>query len=83
MCLAIPSKIIKIDGNIAEVDIGGNIKEINILLTPEAKVGDYVLSPLRKAWTDQQKPPFALPSAVFPRWSLPFYGAFLNIHSVL
>jgi hydrogenase expression/formation protein HypC len=25
------------------VDIGGNIKEINILLTPEAKVGDYVL----------------------------------------
>jgi hydrogenase expression/formation protein HypC len=43
MCLAIPSKIIKIDGNIAEVDIGGNIKEINILLTPEAKVGDYVL----------------------------------------
>jgi hydrogenase expression/formation protein HypC len=43
MCLAIPSKIVRIDGNIAEVDIGGNIKEINILLTPEAKVGDYVL----------------------------------------
>jgi len=28
---------------IAEVDIGGNVKEINIMLTPEAKVGDYVL----------------------------------------
>jgi len=28
---------------IAEVDIGGNIKEINVTLTPEAKIGDYVL----------------------------------------
>lgn len=43
MCLAIPAKITKIDGMVAEVDIGGNIKEINIALTPEAKVGDYVL----------------------------------------
>lgn len=43
MCLAIPSKILKINGPVAEADIGGNVKEINILLTPEAKVGDYVL----------------------------------------
>ncbi len=43
MCLAIPSKILKIKGQIAEVDIGGNVKEVNIMLTPEAKVGDYVL----------------------------------------
>ncbi|HHW40856.1 MAG TPA: HypC/HybG/HupF family hydrogenase formation chaperone [Syntrophomonadaceae bacterium] len=43
MCLAIPAKITKINGMIAEVDIGGNIKEINITLTPEAKIGDYVL----------------------------------------
>ncbi|HBI27808.1 MAG: HypC/HybG/HupF family hydrogenase formation chaperone [Syntrophaceticus sp.] len=43
MCLAIPAKIIKIDGFIAEVDIEGNIKEVNITLTPEAKVGDYLL----------------------------------------
>jgi hydrogenase expression/formation protein HypC len=43
MCLAIPSKILKINGSIAEADVGGNVKEINILLTPEAKVGDYVL----------------------------------------
>jgi hydrogenase expression/formation protein HypC len=27
----------------AEIDVGGNTKEINITLTPEAKVGDYVL----------------------------------------
>lgn len=43
MCLAIPSKILKIKGYVAEVDIGGNVKEVNIMLTPEAKVGDYVL----------------------------------------
>lgn len=43
MCLAIPAKITKINGMVAEVDIGGNSKEINIALTPEAKVGDYVL----------------------------------------
>ncbi|MDH7578249.1 MAG: HypC/HybG/HupF family hydrogenase formation chaperone [Bacillota bacterium] len=43
MCLAIPAKITKIKGMVAEVDLGGNTKEINITLTPEAKVGDYVL----------------------------------------
>lgn len=43
MCLAIPSKITSIKGNTAEIDVGGNTKEINITLTPEAKVGDYVL----------------------------------------
>ncbi len=43
MCLAIPSKILSIKGHTAEIDVGGNIKEVNITLTPEAKVGDYVL----------------------------------------
>lgn len=43
MCLAIPSKVLKIKGQVADVDVGGNVKEINIVLTPEAKVGDYVL----------------------------------------
>lgn len=43
MCLAIPARITKIKGPVAEVDVGGNMKEINIMLTPEARVGDYVL----------------------------------------
>lgn len=43
MCLAIPSKILSVKGSFAEIDVGGNTKEINITLTPEAKVGDYVL----------------------------------------
>lgn len=43
MCLAIPSLIIKIDGKEADVEIGGITRRISLWLTPEAKVGDYVL----------------------------------------
>jgi hydrogenase expression/formation protein HypC len=43
MCLAVPVRITSIDGNQAEVDIGGVTRTVSIDLTPEAKVGDYVL----------------------------------------
>jgi len=43
MCLAVPVKIISISGDQAEVDIGGVGRTVNIALTPEVKVGDYVL----------------------------------------
>jgi hydrogenase expression/formation protein HypC len=43
MCLAIPALITKIDGQQAEVDIEGVSREVSLQLTPEAKVGDYVL----------------------------------------
>jgi len=43
MCLAIPALIIKIDGQQADVDIEGVSREVSLQLTPEAKVGDYVL----------------------------------------
>jgi hydrogenase expression/formation protein HypC len=43
MCLAVPVKIISIDGEEAVVDIGGVTRPVSIVLTPEAKVGDYVL----------------------------------------
>lgn len=43
MCLAIPALIKKIEGKEAEVDIGGISRRISLWLTPEAKVGDYVL----------------------------------------
>jgi hydrogenase expression/formation protein HypC len=43
MCLAVPVKVISIDGSEAEVDIGGVGRRVSIVLTPEAKVGDYVL----------------------------------------
>jgi hydrogenase expression/formation protein HypC len=43
MCLAIPALIKSIDGTEAEVEIGGIGRRASLLLTPEAKVGDYVL----------------------------------------
>ncbi len=43
MCLAIPALVKSIEGNEAEVELGGISRKISILLTPEVKVGDYVL----------------------------------------
>jgi len=42
MCLAIPAQIKSIDGFEAEVEIGGVGRTISIMLTPDARVGDYV-----------------------------------------
>jgi hydrogenase expression/formation protein HypC len=43
MCLAVPVKVVSVKGNQAEVDIGGVGRKVDISMTPEAKVGDYVL----------------------------------------
>jgi hydrogenase expression/formation protein HypC len=43
MCLAIPVKIVAIDGDEAETEIAGVRRRVSIALTPEAKRGDYVL----------------------------------------
>ena len=43
MCLAIPALVKSIDGSEAEVEIGGVSRRASLLLTPEARVGDYVL----------------------------------------
>ena len=43
MCLAIPVRITKIEGVEAEVDAGGIARKVSLMLTPEAKSGDYVL----------------------------------------
>ncbi len=42
MCLAVPAQIKSINGFEAEVDIGGVGRTVNLMLTPDAKVGDYV-----------------------------------------
>lgn len=42
MCLAIPAKVQSIDGFEADVEIGGVSRTISIMLTPDARVGDYV-----------------------------------------
>jgi hydrogenase expression/formation protein HypC len=48
MCLAIPGKILSIEGGnnferTGKVDFGGITKEVNLAYVPEAKVGDYVI----------------------------------------
>jgi hydrogenase expression/formation protein HypC len=43
MCLAVPVQVISIDGSDADVEIGGLTRRVSIMLTPEVKVGDYVL----------------------------------------
>jgi hydrogenase expression/formation protein HypC len=43
MCLAVPVKVVSIQGDEAEVEIGGVERRVSIVLTPEVKVGDYVL----------------------------------------
>ncbi len=43
MCLAVPVKITHIEGEQADVDIGGVSRKVSIALTPEARIGDYVL----------------------------------------
>lgn len=49
MCLAIPGKLVAITGQLDEtfrfgkVSFGGIMKEVNLSMLPDAKVGDYVL----------------------------------------
>lgn len=49
MCLAIPGKIMRITAQLdetfryAQVNFGGILKVVNLYMTPEAQIGDYVL----------------------------------------
>ena len=43
MCLAVPLRVQRIDGAMAEVELGGVLRQVSLMLTPEARIGDYVL----------------------------------------
>ncbi len=48
MCLAVPGRIVSIEGEDAllrsgRVDFAGVVKTVNLACVPEAKIGDYVL----------------------------------------
>lgn len=43
MCLAIPAKIISVDGTTAHCEMSGVTKDVDISLTPQAKAGDWVI----------------------------------------
>lgn len=42
MCVAVPGKVIEINGNTAKVDVLSNVCEVNIQLV-SPNIGDYVL----------------------------------------
>jgi len=43
MCLAIPSKIIEINDNMAVIDVVGVRRETSLLLIEDPQVGDWVI----------------------------------------
>ena len=43
MCLAIPSMIVKIEDEMATVDVDGVKRKASLLLVEDARVGDYVI----------------------------------------
>ncbi|MBF0449887.1 MAG: HypC/HybG/HupF family hydrogenase formation chaperone [Candidatus Magnetomorum sp.] len=43
MCLAIPSKVVEINGQTGTVDIDGIRRSVNFMLLEDVKKGDYVI----------------------------------------
>jgi hydrogenase expression/formation protein HypC len=43
MCLAVPSKITKIENEMAVIDVDGVQRQASLLLLSDAQVGDYVI----------------------------------------
>ncbi len=43
MCLAVPSRIIEMNGGVAKVDVDGVVREASLMLLDDVKIGDYVI----------------------------------------
>ena len=43
MCLAVPGRIVEIEGTKARVDFGGVTRDADMTFVPDASMGDYVL----------------------------------------
>ena len=43
MCLSVPAKIVVIDGDMADVSVGGAIFRAGLQMVENVRVGDYVL----------------------------------------
>jgi len=43
MCLGVTARVVKIDGQKADVEFDGVTQTISIAMTPEVKIGDYVM----------------------------------------
>lgn len=43
MCLAVPMKVVQIDGEFGIAELGGLRRKVNLQLLPKIKVGDYII----------------------------------------
>ena len=43
MCLSIPARIVEINGNMADVSVGGTIFKAGLQMVENVEVGDYIL----------------------------------------
>ena len=43
MCLAVPARVIEIDGSRARVEMGGNVREADLTLMSGVELGEYLL----------------------------------------
>jgi hydrogenase expression/formation protein HypC len=43
MCLSIPARIVKIDGTMADVSVGGAVFKAGLQLVDDVREGDYIL----------------------------------------
>jgi hydrogenase expression/formation protein HypC len=43
MCLAVPMKVMKVNGTVGTVELSGVTMDVQLTLVPEAKVGDSVV----------------------------------------
>ena len=43
MCLAVPAKIVELNGTAATISVDGALREVDVSLIEDARLGDYVL----------------------------------------
>lgn len=43
MCLAVPMKLIKKQGDVGTVELGGVERQISLMLMPDARLGEYMV----------------------------------------
>ena len=43
MCLAVPAKVIEVSGSVCRVEMGGNVREVDLTLMDKVEVGEFLL----------------------------------------
>ncbi len=44
MCVALPARLVEVDGEVGVVDVGGRRTVVNLAFTPDAAVGAWVVT---------------------------------------